>query len=135
MNYNRDATTAEVNFKNMKDHLKNVALTNTMADAGMNQKLAYSLLTQNNPAYGFDWNTGNFTRNPKNILDVNTGDAKSDMYTELAQTIMSKIKSGKNPTPEEVNFMKSLAVGKLNFSTGSDNTPFKKGGRVKNPYK
>lgn len=135
MNYFRDATTAEVNYKNMKDHMKNQALSNLMSDASTNQSLAYKLLTQQNPAYGFDWNTGNFNRNNKSILDASTGDAKSDMYTELAQTIMAKIKRGQNPTPEEVNFMKSLAVGKLNFSSGSDNAPFKKGGRVKNPYK
>ncbi len=135
INYSRDATTAEVNYKNMKDHLKNIALSDTMSDAALNQGLAYKLLTQQNPAYGFDWNTGNFNRNNKSILDANTGDAKSDMYTELAQSIMSKIRRGQNPTPEEVNFMKSLAVGKLNFSTGTDNTPFKKGGKVKNPYK
>lgn len=129
----RDSTVASVNYDNMKQFLKNKAVSDTMTDVATNQKLAYSLLQQNNPAYGFDWDSGNLYRNPKNILDAQTGDAKSDMYTELAQTIMGKIKSGKNPTPEEVNFMKSLAVGKLNFSQGTEG--FKKGGKVRNPYK
>lgn len=133
--YSRDNVTANVNYDNMKTYLKNQAVSNTMTDVATNQKLAYNLLTQNNPAYGFDWNTGNFYRNPKSILDATTGDAKSDMYTELAQNIMTKIRSGKNPTPEEIGFIKALSVGKLNFSGGSDAGPFKKGGKVRNPYK
>lgn len=134
--YSKDSITAEVNYDNMKTYLRNIAMGNTMKDVATNQKLAYSLLQQNNPAWSFDWDNGYFNRTNKSIMDVSVGDAKSDMYTELAQTIMAKIRSGKNPTPEEVNFMKSLAVGKLNFSQGSGDIPFKKGGRMRvNPYK
>lgn len=132
--YSRDRITGNVNYDNMKTFLSNKAMSNTMSDVSNNQKLAYDLLTRNNPAYNFDWNTGNFTRNNKSILDASTGSAKSDMYTELAQTIMTKIKKGQNPTPEEVQFMKSLAVGKLDFS--GTNGVYKKGGTNKrNPYK
>lgn len=136
MNYAKDSTAANVNYDNMKTHLANTAMSNLMSDVSKNQSLAYKLLQQNNPAYNFNWNTGNFDRTWKSILDASTGDAKSDMYTELANSIMGKIRKGISPSKEEVDFMKSLAIGKMNFSTPSQDIPYKKGGKIKrNPYK
>lgn len=132
MNYFRDATTAEVNYKNMKDHLKNQALSNLMGDVSTNQKLAYNLLSQNNPAYGFDWNTGNFYRNPKNILDAST-DARGDY---LADFVSKQVKDWDKMSIDQRNALLKILVAKgFTPSQSLGDNGFKKGGKVKNPYK
>lgn len=127
--YYQQAIQGRQNFDNMRQYLSNQAMNNVMGDVQTNQALAYELATQKNPAFGFDFKTGNFSRNSKNILDVQT-DAKSDLYTQLANNLMSKINSGQKLTKEEVDFFKGLSVGKLQFSQQ------KMGGKIKkNPYK
>lgn len=130
--YYQQSVVGRQNFDNMKTFLSDQFMNNLLGDVQDNQTLAYNLLTQDNPAYGFDWKSGNFTRNPKNILDVQS-DTKSDFYTQVAQTIFQKIQSGQTPTKQEVDFFKGLSMGKIPFSPPMQ----KKGGKVKryNPYK
>lgn len=131
MNYERDSTTADVNYKNMKNYLKNQALSNTMADVATNQKLAYNLLTQNNPAYGFDWDTGNFYRNKKNILDVQSNQTKG-----IYDDIMEGIKKLPDSDPKKWEIYEKLLRQKNILPYLQSSNPIgKKGGKVKNPYK
>lgn len=131
MNYERDSTTADVNYKNMKNYLKNQALSNTMTDVATNQKLAYNLLTQNNPAYGFDWDTGNFYRNKKNILDVQSSQTKG-IYDDIIEGIK---KLPDTDSKKWEIYEKLLRQKNILPYLQSSNPMGKKGGKVKNPYK
>lgn len=132
INYFRDATTAEVNYKNMKDHLRNTAMSNLLGDVTTNQKLAYSLLTQNNPAYGFDWNTGNFYRNPKNILDTQT-DARADYLSDF---VSRQVKDWDKMSIDQRNALLKILVAKgFTPSQSLGDNGYKRGGKIKNPYK
>lgn len=130
-NYYQQATTARANFDNMRQYTANNAMNNTLRDAETNQKLAYNLLTQNNPAYGFDWKTGNFYRNPKSILDVQ-GNGVNDRYSDLLKTIQAI-----PDATERAKLMVKLEGLSIFKNAQQDSTPFKKGGTVKkkNPYK
>ena len=133
--YYTQAIEGRKNFDNMRTFTANQAMNNVLRDVETNQKLAYNLLTQNNPAYNFDWKTGRFTRTNKSILDVAT-DSKSDWYTQVAGKLMEKFNSGKELTNPEVNFLKAIVAKDFKPSSGSFN-PFemKKGGKKRNPYK
>ena len=127
--YYTQAVEGRKNFDNMRTFTANQAMNNVLRDVETNQKLAYNLLTQNNPAYNFDWRTGRFTRTNKSILDVAT-DSKSDWYTQVAGKLMEKFNSGKELTNPEVNFLKAIVAKDFKPSSGSFN-PFemKKGGK------
>lgn len=128
-NYWREGAIGRQNFKNMRGFMGDKWEDTRARQVESNEKLAYNMMTLGpNPAYGFDWKTGNFLRNDKNILDVQT-DSKSDAYTTIANTIMGKIQNGQTPSKQEVDFFKALSLGKLPFS------PKKKGGIIGNPYK
>jgi hypothetical protein len=130
--YSRDSTTAEVNYDNMKTFLRNTAMSNTMADASTNQKLAYSLLQQNNPAYGFDWDSGNFTRTNKSVMDVQSGQTK-DVYDDIFKGIQKLPDS--DPKKWEI-YEKLLRQKNILPYLQQPSTPYKKGGKIKskNPY-
>lgn len=132
-NYYQQAVTARANFDNMRTFTANNAMNNVMRDVETNQKLAYNLLTQNNPAYNFDWNSGNFTRTNKSILDVQ-GDAKSDMLSQYADMIGKDF--DKMDATQKINFFKALiAKGFTPSQAGAPNFFQKKGGKIRNPYK
>lgn len=130
--YYTESVVGQQNFDNMRDFLGDQWANNIFRDAEANTSLSYNLMTQNNPAWGFDFRSGNFVRNPKDIRDVTT-DSKSDLYTELAGSLMEKVRNGQTLTKPEVDFFKGLSLGKLNFSPSIQ----KKGGmfRPKNNMK
>jgi methyl coenzyme M reductase subunit D len=117
------------NFDNMRSFTGNQYMNNLMRDVETNQKLSYNLLTQNNPAYGFDWRTGNFTRNKKSIMDVQ-GNAINDRYNDL----ISIVNSVSDPL-EKAKLMVKLE-GLRTFGSAQQNPGLmKKGGtKKKNPY-
>lgn len=127
-NYYKETITGQANFDNMKNYLGDQYMNNRTQDVQDNQSLAYNLLTQNNPAYNFDWDSGNFTRTNKSIMDAQS-DSKSDLYTELATSMSAKLRRGEKLTKEEVDFFKGLSLGKLQF------TPRAQYGGTFNPYK
>lgn len=122
-NYYQQSITGQQNFDNMKNFKSDQWMNNLMGDVQTNQALAYEMATMKNPAYRFDFKTGNYIRNPKSILDVQN-DPKSDLYTSIGQSIAQKMKSGQTPTKEEIEFFKALSLGKLQF------TPQKMGGKL-----
>lgn len=126
--YYQQAIEGRKNFDNMRQYTWNNYMNNLMGDVQTNQKLAYNLLTQNNPAYGFDWRTGNFTRNPKSILDVQ-GNAVNDRYQDL----VSLVNNITDPL-EKAKLMVKLE-GLRTFGSAQQAPAFKKGGKTKkNPY-
>jgi len=134
-NYFRESVEGRKNFENMRQFTANNAMNNLFRDVETNQKLSYNLLTQNNPAYGFDWNTGNFTRNKKSILDAN-GSPQGDYIGSLLQGIDFPSLSN----DEKIRFIRELQRGKalqyLEPGFGQTPPPYKKGGSTKkNPYK
>lgn len=129
-NYYRESIAGRQNFDNMRNFLSDQWMNNVMRDVETNQQLAYNMLTLGpKPAYGYDWKTGNFYRNEKNILDAQA-DSKSDFYTQFAGRMMDKVNKGEKLTAEEVGFFKALSIGKIPFTPS-----LKKKGGVHNPYK
>lgn len=138
-NYYQQAVTARANFDNMRTFTANNAMNNVLRDVETNQKLAYNLLTQNNPAYGFDWRTGNFYRNPKSILDT-----QSIAPQETFQNMVDQVQKLKSSGLSD-QVISALVRGQYfkqaapYFSQQNVPPPFvqKMGGPVKkrNPYK
>jgi hypothetical protein len=95
--YYQQAVEGRKNFDNMRTYTANNAMNNVMRDVETNQKLAYSLLTQNNPAYGFDWKTGSLTRNPKSILDVQGRDS-GDTFEAMLEQVKKMKQMGLDPS-------------------------------------
>lgn len=128
-NYYRESIVGRQNFDNMKSYLGDQYMNNVLRDVETNQTLAYNLLTQNNPAYGYDWRTGKFNRNPKNILDVQSNGAQDEL-----KNVMGVIDQIGDP------YQKAQALTKLYglkvFGPAiSAQTGMKKGGKYYNPYK
>lgn len=126
--YYREAVEGRKNFENMRSYTANNAMNNVLRDVETNQKLAYNLLTQDQPAYGFDWRSGNFYRNPKQILDMQSG--TNDRYNDL----IGMIESISDPL-EKAKLRVKLEGLKVFGNAQQAPTMFKKGGKKKNPYK
>lgn len=124
--YYQQSVVARQNFDNLKSYLGDQYMNNVLRDVETNQSLAYNLLTQNNPAYGYDWKTGNFTRNKKNILDVEGNGAQDEL-----KQVMESINQIGDP------YQKAQALTKLYglkiFGPAIQQGGLKKGG-YKNPY-
>jgi hypothetical protein len=128
-NYWRESAVGRQNFKNMRGFLGDQYMNNINQDVEDNQSLAYNILALGpKPAYGYDWKTGNFLRNDKNILDV-----QDDSRQDILQNYMGQI-DFKNLTAKE-------KIDYLNVLTKRDalryiRPGYKKGGTYKkNPYK
>ena len=136
--YYQQDTTANVNYDNMKNFLGNQAMDTRTRQVETNQKLAYNLLTQNNPAWAMDWNTGKLNRTNKRIMDAQ-GSAGTDMFTTLLEDLRKMPKTDQN-YQNMINLLKIQKVSPyLQQMTNSDffGSPQKKGGKLKkkNPYR
>lgn len=128
--YYQQAIEGRKNFDNLRQFTANNAMNNVLRDVETNQKLAYQLLTQNNPAYSFDWRTGDFLRNKMDIRDVtsdNTVDAYKDLFEAIDQVT----------DPYQKAQLLEKAYRQKNILPYLKNQPssFKKGGKIKNPYR
>jgi len=124
-NYYQQVVTGNVNFDNMKTFLGDQYMNNLMGDVQDNQALAYNLATLKNPAYGYNFRSGNFYRNPKSVLDVDSTSNTQENLIELAKSLRSQ------------GFGEKL-VGDIIKSKAFQtwNPTQKKGGRIGyNPYK
>lgn len=93
-NYYKEAVLGRQNFENMRTYTGNQAMNNVLRDVETNQKLAYNQLTMNNPAYQFDFRTGNFLRNQnKSITDVQ-GRLPQDSWDAMIGQVDKLKKSG-----------------------------------------
>lgn len=129
--YYREAVEGRKNFDNMRNFTWNEYMNNVLRDVETNQKLSYNLLTQNNPAYGFDWRTGKFTRTNKSIMDVQANPI-NERYNDMLQSI------NQISDPIERNKLLVKLEGIKTFGNAQQTPPvFKKGGKnktKKNPY-
>lgn len=130
--YYQQAIAGRTNYDNMKQFLSNQAMNNTMRDVETNQKLAYNLLTQNNPAYNFNWETGYLDRTNKSILD-----SQSSQTNNVYDDIIKGIQSLPDSDPRKWDIYERLLRQKniLPYLQGQA-PPMAKGGKMKkNPYK
>ena len=124
-NYYMQSVEARKNFDNLRSFLGDQYMNNLMRDVETNQTLAYNELTLNNPAYSYDFRTGNFRRNAKDIRDV-AHDNRSDVVSGL----MNQIDFNAMDTNQQLKYLEILTKkDALKYLR-----PQKKGGRV-NPYK
>jgi hypothetical protein len=92
--YYQQAVLGRQNFENMRTYTANNAMNNVLRDVETNQRLAYNELTTNNPAYRFDFRTGNFLRNPsKSIMDVQ-GRLPQDSWDAMVGQVQNLKRSG-----------------------------------------
>lgn len=128
--YYQQAVEGRKNFDNMRQFTANSAMNNVLRDVETNQKLAYNMLTLNNPAYGYDWKTGDFYRNKKDIMDVQSTSNQQENLLQLAEDLRQKGYSEKLIG----DIIKTKAFQTWQ-PTQVPNLMGKKGGKMKNPYK
>lgn len=131
--YYQQTIVGRQNFDNMKAYLGDQYVNNVLRDVETNQSLAYNLLTQNNPAYGYDWDTGNFYRNNKNILD-----AQSTPQGDYLQSLLQDIDIKTLSPAEKIQLLRELQRGKaLQYLQPGFGQMGKKGGTMgnNNPYR
>lgn len=130
--YYQQAVEGRKNFSNLRQFAANNAMNNLMRDVETNQKLSYNLMTMNNPAYSYDWDTGDFVRNPMNIKDIQTQNV-NDIYSGF----MEELNSASTPEDLEKLKIKERILRQKNILPylQQPNPLGKKGGKVKNPYK
>jgi len=126
--YYQQAIEGRKNFDNMRQFTGNNAMNNVLRDVETNQKLAYNMLTLNNPAYGYDWKSGDFYRNKKDIMDVQSASNQQENLLQLAEDLKQKGYSEK--------LIGDILKTKAFQTWQPTQVPkFKKGGKTKNPYK
>lgn len=92
--YIRDSILGRSHFDNLREHKWNNYANQVFQDAEDNQSLAYKELTLNNPAYKFDFRTGQLVRNmDKNILDTQ-GRAPQDSWNSMVEEVNKLKRSG-----------------------------------------
>jgi len=128
-NYYKETVVGQQNFDNLRSYLGDKYMTDRSTDVADNQSLAYQLLAQNNPAWNYDWRTGNFTRTNKSIMDAQ-GSAGNEMYDK----ILAGLDKLPDSDPKKWEIYEKIMRQKniLPYLTKSA----KKGGTIKhNPYK
>ena len=138
--YYKEAVTSEVNLDNAKTYARNKYLTDLFGDVTTNQKLAYNLATLGpKPAFGYDFDNGDFYRNDKNLKDVYAKPNEDQISNMLKginpddMTIEQKIKllgvlGGKRPNMFDNNPFLSSIIPTATTTEG------KYGGLVKKKY-
>lgn len=128
-NYYKETVVGQQNFDNLRSYLGDKYMTDRSTDVADNQSLAYQLLAQNNPAWNYDWRTGNFTRTNKSIMDTQ-GSTGNEMYDK----ILAGLDKLPDSDPKKWEIYEKIMRQKniLPYLTKSA----KKGGTIKhNPYK
>lgn len=80
--YYQESVVARQNFDNLRTFTSDQYMNNLLRDVETNQALAYSLASNPNPAFGFDFKSGNFYLTGKDPLSV-SGASGSDSYDKL----------------------------------------------------
>lgn len=128
-NYYRESVVGQQNFDNMKTFLADQYMNNLIGDVQTNQSLAYNLLTQNNPAYRYDFRTGRFLRNKKDIRDAYGSGGQDD----LKELIKMADQVG-DPVKKLELLTKIYGIRAFGPAINSQMNPFKKLGGSVNPY-
>lgn len=123
--YYRESVQGRTNFDNMQDFTRNRFRENVNRNVEANQILSYNMMTQNNPAHGYNWKDGSFFltgKNPFNSNSVQNGDIMSQYINKLG------LDFDKMTMKERLEFAKIMTRGK------TPSLYAKKGGKI-NPYK
>lgn len=131
------------NFENARTVAANNAMNLRDSHVQENQQLAYNMLTLNNPAYAYDWKTGNFTRNNVDVRDVQRN-PQADVVGNLLSTLLDANKFGSLDPRVQSAVIRAATLKGLPLPQGYGSTPppypgGKKGGKAsgkkKNPYR
>lgn len=124
--YYREAVTGAANYDKLKQAAKDLFMNNVMRDVETNQSLAYQLATLRNPAWTYDFRTGNFKRLPKSILDAMSSNSKSSYVEDYLRKINFAGLSDK----DKIQFVKVLLAKDFQ----PQQTYMRYGGNMGNPY-
>lgn len=129
--YYREAVTSSANYDKAKQVANDLLMNNIMQDVATNQSLAYQLASLRDPAWTYDFKTGNFKRLPKNILDVMASNSKSSYLDPYIRSINFSGLSDR----DKIQFLKVLMAKDFQPQPGFS----QKGGTIKgnmkrNPY-
>ncbi len=124
--YYREAVTGAANYDKLKQAAQDLFMNNVMRDVETNQSLAYQLATLRNPAWTYDFRSGNFKRLPKSILDAMSNNSKSS----YVQDYLSKINFANLSDRDKIQFVKVLLAKDFQ----PQGTYMKRGGTKGNPY-
>lgn len=116
--YYMQAVEGRKNFDNMRTAAWNNYMNLRDKQIQENQQLAYNLLTQNNPAYKFDFRTGKLMRTNKSILDT-----QENVVNDRYNTLLKSINALKDPT-ERAKLLVKLEGLRVFGSAQTSNNPF-----------
>ena len=135
--YYQQTVVGRQNFDQLRTNLADQYMNNLMQDVQDNSSLAYNEATMKNPAFKFNFRTGNYDRLPVNILDVQ-GNTSQDTWGATV---------GELEKLREAGFSDQVISALLRTKAFSQMAPYfgnaptfgqtrqqKKGGRF-NPYK
>ena len=123
--YYQETVKGRQNFDNLKQFQRNRFREILNGNVQDNQTLQYNMMTQNNPAFGYNYKDGEFFLTGKNPLNVQTG-SDMNLMNELQSTLLRKLQSG-TLTPAEASMFRTMSM--------RSNKIAKKGGKITNPYK
>lgn len=122
--YYRESVAGRQNYDNLKGFLADQAMNTRTQHVQENEQLAWNLLTQQNPVYGFDFKHNRMYRKPVNMMDVPpSGNSREDIL-EIADKLKGQGYSEK-------------LIGDIIKSRVFQNSQpraYKRGGRFLNPY-
>ncbi len=122
--YYQQSVIGQQNFNNLQSFLGDKYMSDIMTDVNDNQSLAYNLATMDNPAYSFDFRSGDFRRNPKDIRDVRATSRTQEEILQIARQL------------KEEGYGDRLIGDILKSRAFQSARVAKKGGKVvRNPYK
>jgi hypothetical protein len=107
--YHQDVVKGNTHHDNMKTFLGDQYMNNVMDDVSTNQTLAYNMMAQKNPAWKYDFKTGKYLRNPKQILDVENNDQTATLNSLLADLVKNM---GSATFGDKVRLFRSMMSGK-----------------------
>lgn len=132
--YYKESVRGRENFDNMKQTARNKFREIVNGNVQANQVLQYNMMSQNNPAFSYDYKEGNFNLTGKNPFDVQTQSTGNDFTSQYQQMMLNKMHNGSKLTMEEASIMNNI------YRESEKNKRFmmtrkaKLGGKM-NPYK
>jgi hypothetical protein len=131
--YYKNMVISSANKDKARQFAKDQFWSGVFKDVATNESLAYMQATQRDPAWTYDFRTGDYKRLPKSILDVMASNSKSSYLDPYVKSINYNALSDR----DKIQFLKVLMMKDFqpqpSFSSG---TTGKKGGMIKkNPYR
>lgn len=137
--YYRESVEGRKNFDNLREFKANQAMNNYLGDVEANQKLAYNMMTVNNPSYILDWRSGKFIPNPNRSI-MNQQGISSESTMDAMLEYIQKLKAAGVDASDRAALLKTKAFSQaapyLGPQPSFGQRVQKRGGKVsRNPYK